>query len=242
MRARTKRALVFVVAVLAATVDLVAKAASETRLADSTVDLGVLQLRLGYNSGMAFSMGDQLPVSVIVTITATISIAPAAYAWHRAPHAGRVERIAGGAVLGGAVANVIDRARDGVVTDYLHTGWWPTFNLADTFPGRRLHRDRRAPRPPRAHRERRRQVDSRPPLQYGRRGPLTDSRGRPRYRAEVRLQQAATGSAITGRDLIATTVHRRNVEERPDQLDQSCDHRAQPFSSAKSPLNNSPRP
>ena len=21
---------------------------------------------------------------------------------------------------------------DGVVTDYLHTGWWPTFNLADT--------------------------------------------------------------------------------------------------------------
>ena len=24
-------------------------------------------------------------------------------------------------------------ARDGVVTDYLHTGWWPTFNLADTF-------------------------------------------------------------------------------------------------------------
>ncbi|GAB3197491.1 hypothetical protein GCM10027062_09280 [Nocardioides hungaricus] len=28
---------------------------------------------------------------------------------------------------------MIDRARDGVVTDYLHTGWWPTFNLADTF-------------------------------------------------------------------------------------------------------------
>ena len=20
-----------------------------------------------------------------------------------------------------------------MVTDYLHTGWWPTFNLADTF-------------------------------------------------------------------------------------------------------------
>ena len=28
---------------------------------------------------------------------------------------------------------MVDRARDGVVTDYLHTGWWPTFNLADTF-------------------------------------------------------------------------------------------------------------
>lgn len=37
------------------------------------------------------------------------------------------------AMLGGAVANVIDRAGDGLVTDYLHTGWFPTFNLADVF-------------------------------------------------------------------------------------------------------------
>ena len=78
-------------------------------------------------------MGDKLPAGVIVAITAAISILFAVYAWHRAPQAGWVERIAGGAVIGGAVANVVDRARDGVVTDYLHTGWWPTFNLADTF-------------------------------------------------------------------------------------------------------------
>ena len=67
-----------------------------------------------------------------MAVTAAIAVA-LAYAWHRAPNAGSVERIAGGAVIGGAVANVIDRARDGVVTDYLHTGWWPTFNLADAF-------------------------------------------------------------------------------------------------------------
>ena len=125
--------MVVLVAATAATIDLAAKAVSEARLADSTVDLGLLQLRLGYNSGVAFSMGDKLPVGVIVAITTMICIALAAYVWHRAPRAGWVERIAGGAVLGGAVANVIDRARDGVVTDYLHTGWWPTFNLADTF-------------------------------------------------------------------------------------------------------------
>ena len=44
-------------------------------------------------------------------------------------------RAALAAVLGGALANLAnlaDRAADGVVTDYLHTGWWPTFNLADT--------------------------------------------------------------------------------------------------------------
>ncbi|WP_343901092.1 signal peptidase II [Nocardioides aquaticus] len=127
------RTAVVLVALTAASIDLVAKAVSEARLADSTVDLGLLQLRLGYNSGVAFSMGNELPVGVIVAITTVISIALAAYVWHRAPRAGWIERIAGGAVLGGAVANVIDRARDGVVTDYLHTGWWPTFNLADTF-------------------------------------------------------------------------------------------------------------
>lgn len=37
------------------------------------------------------------------------------------------------AVLAGAVGNLADRAVDGVVTDYLDTGWFPTFNLADVF-------------------------------------------------------------------------------------------------------------
>ena len=131
--ARTSRATVLLTATAIAAIDLGAKAASEARLADSTVDLGLIQLQLAYNSGVAFSMGDKLPAGVIVAITAAISVAFAVYAWCRAPRAGWVERIAGGAVIGGAVANVVDRARDGVVTDYLHTGWWPTFNLADTF-------------------------------------------------------------------------------------------------------------
>lgn len=132
-RARTGRVAVLLAAVTVAAIDLTAKAASEVRLADSSVDLGLLQLRLAYNSGVAFSMGNTLPAGVIVAFTAAIAVAFLVYAWHRAPQAGWVERIAGGAVIGGAVANVVDRARDGVVTDYLHTGWWPTFNLADTF-------------------------------------------------------------------------------------------------------------
>ena len=124
---------VLLAAATVAAIDLASKAASEARLADSSVDLGLLQLQLAHNSGVAFSMGDTLPAGVIVAITAAVWVGLAAYAWHRAPHAGWLERIAGGAVIGGAAANVVDRARDGVVTDYLHTGWWPTFNLADTF-------------------------------------------------------------------------------------------------------------
>ena len=125
--------MVLLAAATVAAVDLAAKALSEARLTDSTVDLGLLQLQLAYNSGVAFSMGDKLPATVIVTLTAAICVLFAVYAWRRAPHAGWIEWIAGGAVIGGAVANVVDRARDGRVTDYLHTGWWPTFNLADTF-------------------------------------------------------------------------------------------------------------
>lgn len=132
-RVRTGRVAVLLAAAAVAAIDLAAKAVSEARLADSSVDLGLLQLQLAYNSGVAFSMGDRLPVGVIVAVTAAISVAFAVYAWRRAPQAGWIERIAGGAVIGGALANVVDRALDGRVTDYLHTGWWPTFNLADTL-------------------------------------------------------------------------------------------------------------
>lgn len=128
-----RRIAVLLTAVTVAAIDLIAKAVAEARLADSPVDLGPLQLQLAHNPGVSFSMGDRLPTAVIVVITAVISVGFAVHAWHRAPTAGWIERIAGGAVIGGAVGNIVDRARDGVVTDYLHTGWWPTFNLADTF-------------------------------------------------------------------------------------------------------------
>lgn len=36
-----------------------------------------------------------------------------------------------GLLAGGAVGNLIDRVRDGAVTDYVDIGPWPAFNLAD---------------------------------------------------------------------------------------------------------------
>ncbi len=131
-RALTGRFLLLLAAVVVAVIDLVAKALAETRLSDTPVDLGLLQLRLAHNSGVAFSLGDALPTWVVVALTAAITAGIALYGWRHAPTARRIQLLAGGAIIGGAAANVIDRARDGVVTDYLHTGWWPTFNLADT--------------------------------------------------------------------------------------------------------------
>lgn len=34
--------------------------------------------------------------------------------------------------MGGGLANLLDRAGDGTVTDFLGLGPWPTFNLADS--------------------------------------------------------------------------------------------------------------
>jgi signal peptidase II len=41
--------------------------------------------------------------------------------------------VALGFVLGGSVANLLDRVRLGYVTDFLDFERWPAFNLADTF-------------------------------------------------------------------------------------------------------------
>ncbi len=49
----------------------------------------------------------------------------------------RVLATAAGTIAGGAVGNVVDRLRQGAVTDFLDLhalGWhWPTFNLADVL-------------------------------------------------------------------------------------------------------------
>jgi signal peptidase II len=36
-----------------------------------------------------------------------------------------------GLLLGGALGNVVDRVRDGAVTDFLKIPHWPAFNVAD---------------------------------------------------------------------------------------------------------------
>ena len=35
-------------------------------------------------------------------------------------------------IVGGALGNLVDRVREGVVTDFIKLPGWPAFNLADT--------------------------------------------------------------------------------------------------------------
>lgn len=111
-----------------AVVDWTTKIIASSVLDDRSFDVAsVLTLRLSHNSGIAFGLGDRLPVLVVIALTG-IATAALAVAVVRGLFPSRV---AAGLVLGGAVANVVDRVVGGDVVDFLDLGWWPSFNLAD---------------------------------------------------------------------------------------------------------------
>jgi signal peptidase II len=103
---------------------------AEHQLPSDGRDVGPLQLRLTFNPGAAFSLGADHP-SLVLVVTSVLCLATVVAAWWAAARRPRLQLAGVASILGGAVANLTDRLDDGVVTDYLHSGWWPTFNLPD---------------------------------------------------------------------------------------------------------------
>ncbi|MFB9653389.1 signal peptidase II [Pseudarthrobacter sp. NPDC092184] len=130
---RIKIALLVAAAVLAAA-DLGIKALAEALLANgATVDLGLLNLKLLYNTGVAFSLGADLAPWLVIAATAAIVLGMTWYAVSTAPAMPAICRAGAAMVLGGGAGNLMDRLDGEGVVDYLHSGWFPTFNLADVF-------------------------------------------------------------------------------------------------------------
>lgn len=92
-------------------------------------------LVLGFNSGVSFGLLSDLgpygPIALSV-LTFTIIVFLAHWLW-RTQYV--LDASALGLIIGGAAGNLIDRLRDGAVTDFLdfYVGQyhWPAFNLAD---------------------------------------------------------------------------------------------------------------
>ena len=104
------------------------KALASTTLDDRSIDVGsVMTLRLSHNPGVAFGVGSRLPDAVVIGVTAAITAVLAVAALRGF----FPSRVAAGLLLGGAVANVVDRVLGGTVVDFLDLGWWPSFNVAD---------------------------------------------------------------------------------------------------------------
>ncbi|WP_455837018.1 signal peptidase II [Pseudarthrobacter siccitolerans] len=130
---RIKIALLVSAAVLAAA-DLGIKALAEALLSNgTTVDLGLVNLKLLYNTGVAFSLGADLVPWLVIAATATIVLGMTWYAVSNAPATPALSRAGAAMVLGGGTGNLVDRLDGRGVVDYLHSGWFPTFNLADAF-------------------------------------------------------------------------------------------------------------
>jgi signal peptidase II len=115
---------------LVVAVDQIAKALVEDDLVPGeTVDfLGPIGLTLVHNSGVAFGLASGDDAALIVFALAALGVV--GFLLARDPER-RGLWLAAGLVAGGALGNLIDRVRTGVVTDYVEIGSWPPFNLAD---------------------------------------------------------------------------------------------------------------
>ena len=88
--------------------------------------LGLVNVR---NRGIAFGLftgaGPWLAlivgVAMLVLVATFVAHAATPLAW-----------LPGGMLLGGALGNLLDRVREGAVTDFIDLPSWPAFNLADS--------------------------------------------------------------------------------------------------------------
>jgi len=130
---------VMLISLIAAAVvaDQLTKAAALSLLSQGTAVpvLPGLNLSLGFNTGASFGMMGGFMAGkplLMAALTGALTIAFAVMAF-RAQHA--LERAGFALVVGGALGNIIDRLRQGAVTDFLDLYWrdwhWPTFNVAD---------------------------------------------------------------------------------------------------------------
>ena len=130
---------VMLISLIAAAVvgDQLTKTAALSLLSQGTAVpvLPGFNLSLGFNTGASFGMMGGFMAGkplLMAALTGALTFAFAVIAF-RAQHA--LERAGFALVVGGALGNIIDRLRQGAVTDFLDFYWrdwhWPTFNVAD---------------------------------------------------------------------------------------------------------------
>ncbi|MEK7562881.1 MAG: signal peptidase II [Patescibacteria group bacterium] len=97
--------------------------------------------QLSHNPGIAFGLrlppvAQELLIGIALIIVAIIAIRHARHPQARYPQASRpaaaATLVAFGLILGGGIANIVDRIPDGLVTDFIQIGTFPTFNVADS--------------------------------------------------------------------------------------------------------------
>jgi len=88
-----------------------------------------IDLNLVRNRGVAFGVASEGGILIVVLIGAALLLLGTYFVRHAA-RPGMWLPI--GAIFGGALGNLADRAREGSVIDFIDPRFWPAFNLADT--------------------------------------------------------------------------------------------------------------
>lgn len=133
---------VFILAGAVVVLDQITKVVALSRLVlgvpVSLID-NLLALTLVMNPGLAFGLLGGLPRTwrwTVAAVSVVALIVLVRVALRVLPAGGRVGGVAIGLVFGGALGNLIDRARFGAVVDFVDVHWhawhWPAFNVADS--------------------------------------------------------------------------------------------------------------
>jgi signal peptidase II len=97
--------------------------------------LPFFNLRMAWNTGISFSLFDGGGATTYVLLAMQVAITLGLIWWLRTL-TGRLIQVATGLIIGGAIGNIIDRARWGAVADFFdfHVAGWhfATFNVADS--------------------------------------------------------------------------------------------------------------
>jgi signal peptidase II len=135
------RRIEVIVAVTVVILDQITKAMVRPSLAlheSREVIPGFLDLTRVHNTGAAFGMLNSVEFpfkTVVLSLIALIALGGVAWYAATVPMGDRLARLGIAGVLGGAIGNLIDRARSGYVLDFVDAYWgdwhfW-AFNIAD---------------------------------------------------------------------------------------------------------------
>jgi signal peptidase II len=93
-----------------------------------------MSIGLSFNTGVSFGLFSSFPIVVLIlSLVIIFSVGAFFFLKVYKKELNRLESIGFSLLLAGALSNLIERIFYGRITDFIKIGWWPMFNIADSF-------------------------------------------------------------------------------------------------------------